>query len=114
MNTMLLSDVVAKLGLEQRTGVSPDGIEVTGGYASDLLSDVIGNAKAGNIWVTIQIHQNIVAVGTLLGLSAIVIAGGAEPEEKTIEKADTEGVSILTTSMNAFEVAGKLYELGIR
>ncbi len=111
---MLLTELIEKLKLEQRSGGSPEGVEVTGGFSSDLLSDVIGNAKAGNVWVTIQIHQNIVAVGTLLGLSAIVIAGGAEPEQKTIEKANEEGVRILTTGMNAFSVAGRIYEQGIR
>lgn len=111
---MLLTELIERLGLEQRTGAAPEGVEVTGGYSSDLLSDVIGNARAGSIWVTIQIHQNIVAVGTLLGLSAIVIAGGAQPEEKTIEKANEEGVRILTTDTNAFNVAGMIYEQGIR
>ncbi len=111
---MQLSDVIQKLGLTQRSGETPEGVEVTGGYVSDLLSDVIGNAKGGQIWVTIQIHQNVVAVGTLLGLAAIVIAGGAEPEEKTIEKANEEGVRVLTTDTNSYEVVGKLYELGIR
>lgn len=111
---MLLTDVIEKLGLEQKTGGSPEGVEVGGGFSSDLLSDVIGNAKSGGIWVTIQIHQNIVAVATLLGLAAIVISGGAEPEEKTVEKANEEGVRILTTPMRTYEVAGKLYELGIR
>jgi hypothetical protein len=110
---MHLSDVIEKLGLKKRSGGSPEGIEVTGGYTSDMLSDVIGNARAGQIWVTIQIHQNVVAVATLLGLSAIVIAGGAEPEEKTIEKANEEGVTLLTTDLKAYEIVGKLYELGI-
>ncbi len=111
---MMLSTAIGKLDMTQRTGGSPDGVEVTGGYASDMLSDVIGNAKVGNIWITIQTHLNIVAVSTLLGLSAIVITGGAQPEEKTLAKAEEEGVVILTTPMKSFEVAGKLYELGLR
>lgn len=111
---MLLNQVIEKLGLSQRAGGSAEGIEVTGGYSSDLLSDVMGHASSGHIWVTIQVHQNIVAVAILLGLAAIVIAGGAEPDEKTIEKANEEGIRILTTPTKAYEVAGKLYALGIR
>ena len=111
---MLLTEVIGKLGFEQKTGGASDGVEVTGGYCGDLLSDVIGNAKAGSIWVTIQTHQNVIAVGTLLGLSAIVVAGGPELDDKTLQKADEEDVRILTTRMKAFEAAGKLYELGIR
>lgn len=114
MTAMMLSKAIDNLGITQKTGGAPAGVDVTGGYASDMLSDVIGNAKAGNIWVTIQTHLNIVAVSTLLGLSAIVITGGAQPEDKTLAKAEEEGVVILTTPMKSFEVAGKLYELGLR
>ena len=65
---------------------------VAGGYVSDLLSHVMGQAKAGQIWVTMQGHQNIVAVASLVGLGAVIVAGGIEPEEQTIVKArDQDG-----------------------
>ncbi len=30
--------------------------EIQGGYASDLLSDVMGNSREGDIWITMQKH----------------------------------------------------------
>lgn len=110
---MRLSDVVAKLPLEAVTGKDCLDIAVTGGYVSDLLSNVMGQAKPGNIWVTVQAHQNIVAVASLIGLAAVIIAGGMKPEEETIAKAKKEGVVLLISSLPAFEVAGLLYEMGI-
>ncbi|MHB0912141.1 MAG: serine kinase [Armatimonadota bacterium] len=107
-----MSELAKSLNLAPRT-VGPDA-EVTGGYSSDLLSDVLGNAKVGNVWVTNQKHQNCVAVASLLGLAGVIVAGGAEPDPGMIEKAEAEEVSLYTTELSAFETAGRLYALGVR
>jgi serine kinase of HPr protein (carbohydrate metabolism regulator) len=93
-----------------------DGLdkEVTGGYASDLLSDVIANSRAGNLWVTLQTHRNIVAVATLKELAAVVLVNGRTPDPETLEKAREEKVILLGTRLPAFELVGRLYRMGIR
>jgi hypothetical protein len=88
--------------------------KVTGGYTSDLMSDVLAKAKPGNIWVTNQKHLNTVAVASLLGLAGVVIAGGIQPDENTIAKAQEENVALYTSDLTSFEVVGKLYGMGIR
>lgn len=103
-----------ELRLEVKAGREQLDRVVNGAYASDLLSHVMARAKEGNIWVTIQAHQNIVAVAALLNLSGIIIAGGIEPQEDTLLKAEEEGIPILTTPLTAFEVIGRLYALGVR
>jgi predicted transcriptional regulator len=80
---------------------------------SDLLSDVMANAKPGDIWVTLQIHQNIIAVATLKELTGIILIGGRQPEKQTLAKAEEEQVPILLSDLPAFEVVGRLYQLGI-
>jgi len=87
--------------------------QVTGGYVSDLLSNVMGFAAPGSIWVTMQGHQNIVAVASLAGLTAVVVAGGAAPEPETVAKAEAEGIVLMTTDMPCFELVGQLYRLGV-
>ena len=62
---MKISEIVNRLNLKVVAGADGLGAEVTGGYVSDLLSDVIGHAAEGNIWITLQTHQNIVAVASL-------------------------------------------------
>ncbi len=110
---MKLGQVVEKLDLTVRTAGESLDTEVTAGYASDLMSDVIAHAREGNLWVTLQIHQNIVAVASMNGLVGIVLVNGREPEEETIEKAEAEGIPIMVTSLPTFEVVGKLYSMGI-
>ena len=84
---------------------------VTGGYTSDLLSNVMGQAKAGSVWVTMQGHQNIIAVASLVGLAAVVVAGGIEPEPQTIAKAKEQEVILCKTPLSVYEAAGRLYRL---
>lgn len=86
---------------------------VAAGYVGDLLSDVMANAKKGDIWVTRQAHPNIVAVAVLRMLSGVVIINNREPEEETVKKAIKEKLPLMTSELPAFELAGRLYEYGI-
>lgn len=110
---MQLKEAVAALELTVLTGRENLESEITGGYVSDLLSNVMGQAEAGSIWVTMQGHQNIVAVASLASLPAILIAGGAEPDKDALQKAEKEGIALLTTAMSCFEAVGRLYGLGV-
>jgi DNA-binding LacI/PurR family transcriptional regulator len=110
---MKLKEIVDRLQLTVKTGAGLLDREVTGGYASDLMSDVMANAREGDLWVTLQIHQNIVAVAIMKSLAGIVLINGREPEPETIQKGEAEGIPILVTDMPAFELAGRLFALGI-
>ena len=111
---MTLGDLVEALALEVRAGSDQMSRVVEGGYVSDLLSDVIAGSKEGDLWITLQLHQNIVAVAFLNNLAGVVIVGGREPEQETLEKAEEQGVTILVSGLPAYEVAGRLYQMGIR
>lgn len=111
---MTLSEIADKLSLSVQTASEKLDVEVTGGYASDLLSCVMAKARKGNVWVTLQSHLNIVAVATLLELAGIIVTEGASLDANTLQKADEEGVPILTTSHTTFTIVGKLTQLGIQ
>jgi predicted transcriptional regulator len=111
---MTLGEVADALKLEIRTGGADMNRMVEGGYVSDLLSDVIAGSKEGDLWITLQLHQNIVAVAFLNNLAGIVIVGGREPDPDTLRKAEEQSVPIMVSSMPTYELAGKLYEMGIR
>ena len=88
--------------------------EVRGGYASDLLSDVMANAQDGDVWITLQKHVNTVAVAQLKNLAGIVTVNGRQPEADMVARAAEHGVAIVATPLGAFDAAGRLYEAGIR
>jgi len=110
---MKLTELIQKLNLSVRSAKGNLEREVTGGYASDLLSDVLANSKEGNIWITLQIHQNIVGVASMKDLAGIILVNSREPESETLEKAEAEKVPIMVTEMPTFELIGMLYSLGV-
>ena len=111
---MKLADLVDRLGLEVRSARARLSNEVTGGYASDLLSDVMANSQEGDLWITLQVHLNIVAVASMKDLAGIILVNGREPQEDTVEKAETEEIPVLVSQLPTFELVGRLYDLGVR
>ncbi|HUT15900.1 MAG TPA: DRTGG domain-containing protein [Anaerolineae bacterium] len=109
-----MSEIVSRLSLSVQTADDRLDVEVTGGYASDLLSCVMGKARKGNVWVTLQSHPNIVAVAVLVELAGVIITEGMSPDPATLQKAAAEGVPILTTAHTTFAVVGQLAQLGIQ
>jgi hypothetical protein len=110
---MTVSDIAHSFGLKIKAGEKRLNEQVTGGYVSDLLSDVIAHSRKGNIWVTLQIHPNIVAVASMKELAGIILTAGREPDSDTLRKAEEEGIPILISPLFAFELVGKLYQMGI-
>ncbi|MFP3895454.1 MAG: DRTGG domain-containing protein [Anaerolineales bacterium] len=111
---MTVQEIVEALELEVIAGTSGLHREVTGGYASDLLSCVIAGASKGNIWITLQAHPNIVAVADLLELSCIVVSEGMEPDEETLGRANESDMPILLSEKSTFTLVGELFQMGIR
>jgi hypothetical protein len=111
---MNLGELVKEFGLEVKTGAGHLDREVMAGYASDLLSDVLAHADEGTLWVTLHIHQNIVAVASHKDLAGIILVQGRQPEKDTIAKAEEEGLPILVSTLSTFELVGRLYKAGIR
>jgi len=110
---MTVDEIAAELSLSVQAANDRLDIEVTGGYASDLLSCVMAKAREGNVWVTLQAHLNIVAVAALLQLAGIIITEGMCPDAATLEKANKEGIPILTTPHTTFTVVGRLAQMGV-
>ncbi len=110
---MLVKDLVQKFDLTVAGGKNGLEREVSDGYCGDLLSEVMGNAAAGCIWLTVQSHQNIVAVAVLREMAAIVITGGQKADAETIQKADQEGIPILEWPDSSFRLAGNLFGAGV-
>jgi hypothetical protein len=112
--TKTLKEIVAALDLSVRACGNQLERAVTGGYAGDLLSDVLAHAREGNVWVTLQTHANIVAVAGPKALSGIILVNGRAPEEQTLRKAEEEQIPILVSPWTTYEVVGRLWELGVK
>ena len=101
------------LHLEVAAGSRGLDREVTGAYCGDLLSDVMANSTRGAVWLTIQSHQNIVAVAVLKELAGIILVNNHIPDEETKAKAEDEGIPIFSSPLRSYELACILYEAGV-
>lgn len=108
---MKLAELAEKLPLQILSYKEDLRRDVSGGYVSDMLSDVLANSAENNIWITLQTHANIVAVASLKNLAGIIIVNDRRPDEETLAKASAEKTTIMTTRLSAFEAAGMLFQL---
>ena len=110
---MQTEDLAAQFNLTVAAG--KDGLDrtVAGGHCGDLLSEVMANAPVCSVWLTIQTHQNTVAVAVLKEMAAIILTGGNEPDEETLAKADAEGIPVLLSDELTYALAGKLCAAGV-
>lgn len=111
---MKLNEIIDALQLENLTPELATEVEVAGGFSSDLLSDVLAAAPRGGVLVTVQMHLNVVAVAVHAELAAVIFAAGRQADEAVRARAVEEGVVLLTTPRQGFDVVGQLYALGLR
>jgi hypothetical protein len=109
-----LKDLVEALELRPLTPVVKDDAEVSHGYASDLLSDVLAHAPEGGVLITLQVHLNVIAVASHAGLRAVIFSCGRMPDDDVLERAAAEGLSLFGSKADTFEIVGRLYDLGLR
>ncbi|MCX5848427.1 MAG: serine kinase [Deltaproteobacteria bacterium] len=108
---MDIGTIAKELNLKVRSASDKLDNNVTGGYTGDLLSDVMANSHEGDIWITRQVHQNIVAIATLKEHAGIILVNSCEPAKDTLEKAIQENVPILISDLPAFELTGRIYNI---
>ncbi len=85
--------------------------KISGGYTSDLLSDVMGHAQEGQVWVTLQTHKNVMAIASLKDLAAVILVKGFKPEDDMAAQSKEESIPVLGTTKTAFEITGEIYKL---
>ncbi|MDR1878236.1 MAG: serine kinase [Bacteroidales bacterium] len=108
---MTVRELTKKANLSVFSGEKGLDAEITGGYTCDLLSDVMGHAESGNVWITLQTHKNVMAIASLKELSAVILVKDQQPDEDTLHQSETENIPVLGTSLQEFEISGILYNL---
>ena len=109
---MTVKDLESKLNLKALNEATDT--EVVGAFISDMLSDVMAGAKAGNVWVTVQTHKNIIAAANLVDVPAIIVVRDKKVPDDTLQMANRVGVTVFATELDSYQIAVKLYEAGIK
>ncbi len=109
---MKLQEIIEKMNLQALTKLEAKNVQ--GVFISDLLSDVMTSANAGDLWLTVQTHHNIIAVANLVNISAIIVTHGKKVPEETVSLGNRYHVVILSTTNSIFDTAAKLNAIGLK
>jgi len=107
---MNVSELAKELNLAVFSGRKGLSRNITGGYVSDLLSDVMENASKGKVWVTLQTYEKIVDIASRKELACVLLVSSLIPKQHTIDLSNESNIPVLGTSMSTFEIAGLLYQ----
>lgn len=106
---MTINDISKALELTLITGDVAK--EFDGVYVGDLLSRAMSHVEADNLFVTIMANVNVIAVASLTEAAAVILCEDVRLPEEAIEAANTNGITVLTTPISAYEVCCRVHEL---
>jgi len=110
---MKVRELIKQLGLQVVAGSNGVDRGIAGGYCGDLLSDVMGNAPIGCIWLTVQGHQNVMNVAQMREMAAVVLTNGIVPDDETRQRANDFGIPLIIWQQTSYDLAVKLSTVGI-
>ena len=85
--------------------------EITGGYAGDLLSWVMGRCREGDCWITIMSNRNVAAVAQLTDCALVILSEGVRPDPDALEAFKTRGMNLLGSRADTFSLCRAVGEL---
>jgi len=110
---MKVKKLIKYLGLQVVAGANSVDRDIVGGYCGDLLSDVMGNAPIGCIWLTVQGHQNIMNVAQMREMAAVILTNGIVPDDETRQRAEDFGIPLIIWQGTSYDLAAELSAAGI-
>ena len=110
---MTLKELIACTESTLMTPELPLDTPVACGYACDLLSWVMAHGQPGMAWVTVQTHMNVIAVASLMEMTAVILPEGIEMEAPSLAKAREEGVAVLQSPLTAYALCARMSGAGL-
>ena len=111
---MKLSEIKEILGADIILGHDKLEIEVTGGAAGDLMSDLLRNPKEGALLLTGLTGIQVIRTSVIIGMAAVVFVRGKQPDSEMKEYAQSHGLPLLSSQFNMYSSCGKLFTKGLK
>ena len=108
---MTIKELCSKTDLKLVVGENFSDREVSGAYACDLLSWVIGRAEEGEALITVMTNVNVIAVAVMADLSCVILSEGVKLDENALQKAIQNEVPVLSSEKDTYEVCAMLSEI---
>ena len=111
---MTINELIELIPMETLSGEQNLNREISGGFSSDMMSNVIAKGTEGEIWITFQTHLNVVAIALMKKMAGVILIQNRTLIPKALERAKAENLPVLITPLSSYELAGRLYKLGIK
>ena len=105
---MTVKDLADQMSLKNHTPGAELDVPITGGYAGDMLSWVMGRAQAGCVWMTIMSNQNVAAAALMADVACVVLTEDVQPDEALVRQAQSRGLPLFTASLSTYEFSCRL------
>ncbi len=100
-------------GIEEFTALNTVPVkELTGFFCCDLLSHAMGRLPQGACWCTVMGNVNTVAVAALADAGCVVLCHGIPASPEMLQRADENGVLLLSTQLAEFDACLALAKAG--
>jgi predicted transcriptional regulator len=83
-------------------------LEIKGGFAGDLMSDVLASIKPESVLITGLSNPQVVRTAIIADVRAVIFARGKALSPETIQLAIAEKMPIISSKLGVYEIYGRL------
>lgn len=111
---MKLKDVVTAVEGIVLTEENDMEHEIIGSGAADLMSDVLASLQPDALLITGLCNAQVIRTSLIADIKAIILVRNKKPNMDTIDLANQEGITLISTCLGMFECCGRLFKFGIK
>jgi len=88
-------------------------MEILGGYAGDLMSDVLASIQPDSVLITGLSNPQVIRTALIADVRLVIFARGKQPAQETITLAMEERFPIICSDLGLYEISGRLMQHGL-
>lgn len=88
-------------------------LEIKGGFAGDLMSDVLASILADSVLITGLNNPQVVRTALIADVKLIIFARGKSPAPDTLKLAIAEKFPAISSKLGLYEISGRLMNAGL-
>ncbi len=110
---MKIREIKELLGATLLCGEEHLDNEVCSACCSDMMSDVLAFVKDQGVLLTGLSNSQVIRTANMMDMVCIVFVRSKTPTEEMINLADECGITVMKSTLRAYEACGLLYSAGL-
>ena len=110
---MKIKEIKDLLGAELLCGEEHLENDVHSACCSDMMSDVLAFVKDQGVLITGLSNAQVIRTANMMDMVCIVFVRGKTPTDDMVELADECGITVMRSTLRAYEACGLLYSSGL-